>query len=442
MNADAATVAWQDATERLRDNAPNARGCVVRVLDGPDQGKAVTVTEGIAVIGTGTTCSLALTDTAVSREHLRVRLVPSMGIVVTDLGSTNGTRYLGMRVHEITVQSGAVFTVGRSRLVVQAQSPEAVVEHRTSYGSLVGTSRPMQDLYAVLTRLEQHEVTVLIQGETGVGKDRIAREIHLHSPRAAKPFVVFDCGAIHPNLIESQLFGHVRGSFTNADRDHVGAIEHAAGGTLFLNEIGELPLELQAKLLRVLEERRFKRVGETIEKEADVRVLAATHRELAVDTERGRFRSDLYYRLAVVTVVAPPLRERRSDIPLLLPMLLAELEAESFELSPGTLALLGGEYAWPGNVRELRNTIARALALGDQLTVSVTPLRDAVSGFVAPDKDTPFLLARQQVIDSFERDYLTHHFLKAAGNISSAARSAGLDRAYFRRLLVRYGLVD
>jgi transcriptional regulator with GAF, ATPase, and Fis domain len=308
----------------------------------------------------------------------------------------------------------------------------------------------MRELFARLERIAASDATVLVTGETGTGKELVAEAIHERSPRAAGPFVVLDCGAIPPNLVESELFGHERGAFTGALGAHAGAFERAHGGTVFLDELGELPLELQPKLLRVLERREIRRLGGSKPIEVDLRVVAATNRDLAVEVNRGRFREDLYYRLAVVQVVVPPLRERREDIPLLVEHFLAALPGgERTRLAPETIDLLR-RHDWPGNVRELRNVLERAVLFADAAPpppgpglAPRAPAPPAPPAFapdalnVAIDPTVPFKQAKQALVEEFERRYVTALLERHGGNISAAAREAGIDRMSIHKMLHR-----
>jgi transcriptional regulator with GAF, ATPase, and Fis domain len=302
----------------------------------------------------------------------------------------------------------------------------------------------MRRLFALLERVARSDATVLIEGESGTGKELVATEIMQRSSRADKPFVVVDCGAISPNLVESELFGHVRGAFTGADRDRRGAFEAADGGTVFLDEIGELPLELQPKLLRALEAREIRRVGETKARRVNVRVISATNRDLEREVNKTRFREDLYFRLAVVGVRVPPLRERLDDLVILVRTFLQQLGVPEEEklFGPQTLAEMG-KHDWPGNVRELRNYVERSVVLQ---SASQTLRRGAggVSTSHGPvngiDLSVPFRLSKDAVIDSFERSYLSQLLEAAGGNMSKAARMAGMDRMYLHRLVQKHGL--
>ena len=309
---------------------------------------------------------------------------------------------------------------------------------RDSLGRLRGNHPTMCELYELITRVANGTTTVLVNGETGVGKELVAEAIHEHSPRRRGKFVVIDCGGLPATLIESELFGHVRGAFTGADRDHPGSFRSAHGGTLFIDEIGELPLELQPRSLRALESVQVKPVGESRSIEVDIRVVAATNRDLAVEVAEGRFRADLFYRLSVVRLTVPPLRERPSDIVGLADGFLAE--AGRGALTPATRKLLT-EYQWPGNVRQLRNVIERALALSTGDAIEVRP-----EDLETPDTMTspsmllglPYKEAKEEMIARFTRDYIERLLARHAGNVSAAARVAGIDRNWVVALARRH----
>jgi DNA-binding NtrC family response regulator len=310
----------------------------------------------------------------------------------------------------------------------------------------------MKRLFALLAKAAPTEATILLQGETGTGKEAIAEAVHRHSRRAKGAFVVVDCGSIPHELIASELFGHAKGSFTGAGADKQGLIEAADHGTLFLDEIGELALDLQPQLLRVLDRRQVRRVGETQSVDVDIRVIAATHRDLRAMVKAGQFREDLYYRLAVVATHVPPLRERKADIPALATWFAEKMGRGSFAQSPALLEQLQ-HHDWPGNVRELRNVVERALSLGDSALAdlagdgrppSIPSIGDATAS--APRSSNPEVLelpfkeAKAQLVEAFERDYLTALLARHHGNISRAAAEAGIDRNYIHRLVKKYGL--
>jgi DNA-binding NtrC family response regulator len=418
-------------------------------------GRVVQLEGGVLRVGTHPSNELQLTDPTVSRFHCRFSLENEV-CRVQDLGSTNGT-YLETqggepcRIRDADVAPNTRVRIGNSILRVRSLQPTAEdqVPAWPAYGSLIGTSISMRRLFALLERVARADCNVLALGESGVGKELVAAEIVSHSARKDAPFVVVDCGAISPNLVESQLFGHAKGSFTGADRDRVGAFEAANTGTVFLDEIGELPLDLQPKLLRVLENGEVRRVGETQTRKSDVRVIAATNRDLEREVNRGRFREDLFYRLSVVTVHVPPLRERKQDIELLIANFLDTLGAKGArQLFTADVIRELSEHDWPGNVRELRNYVERAVVLESTSLRPPPSTRLSPDGDQAPpssgqrpvDLDVPFKIAKEALIDDFERNYLTALVAWAGGNMSRAARRAGIDRMYLHRLVQRHGL--
>jgi two-component system nitrogen regulation response regulator GlnG len=329
-------------------------------LSGPDRGRHLALAAGDFVIGTAADAAFVLTDPAVSRHHLELR-VRRGRVMVRDLGSRNGS-YCGSHLfREISIAGGDVLRIGHSELQLLAKPPrlESLPSQRHSFGALRGRSLAMRALFARLELAAPSDATVLIEGETGVGKELCAEAIHAHSRRAAGPFVVCDLGAAGGGLFDSEIFGHVRGAFTGAAQDRAGVFERADGGTLFLDEVGDLPPPLQSRLLRALASRRVRRLGDDRVRDVDVRVIAASHRDLGAEVRAGRFRADLWRRLDVVRVRVPPLRERKEDLPLLVERLLASSGAR---LSAGGLAWLA-QHDWPGNVRELSNALERALAL-------------------------------------------------------------------------------
>jgi two-component system, NtrC family, nitrogen regulation response regulator GlnG len=307
----------------------------------------------------------------------------------------------------------------------------------------------MKRLFSLLAKAAPTEATILLQGETGTGKEAIAEAVHHASRRSKGPFVVVDCGSIPHELIASELFGHAKGSFTGAANDKQGLIEAANRGTLFLDEIGELALDLQPQLLRVLDRRQVRRVGETQSVDVDIRVIAATHRDLRAMVKAGQFREDLYYRLAVVATPVPPLRDRKADIPSLATWFAEKMGRGSFAQSPALLEQLL-RHDWPGNVRELRNVVERALSLGDSVLADLgdgparpTPVPQDAQQTRGSNPDVlelPFKEAKAQLVESFERDYLKALLERHHGNISRAASEAGIDRNYIHRLVKKYGL--
>ena len=324
---------------------------------------------------------------------------------------------------------------------------EILPSEREALGEMVGKSPAMREIFGLVERIAPTDATVLIEGETGTGKDLIARTLHQLSPRRGAAFIVVDCGAVAGTLIESELFGHEKGSFTGAVAARQGAFELASGGTVFLDELGELSLDLQPKLLRVLEQRELRRVGGTKTMKVDLRVVAATRKDLRSEVEKGKFREDLYFRLNVVPITAPPLRDRREDIPLLIDAMLTRLApGGGIALSDASRAALMA-HDWPGNVRELRNVIERALALGTDPGLLVAPLGGEPVAKGAQIREglefepgLSFRETKEKWNELFERRYLTWLIRRADGNISKAARDADMDRKYLHKLLRKYGI--
>jgi transcriptional regulator with AAA-type ATPase domain len=399
------------------------------VVNGPDRGRVVPLATGELLIGRRPDSAVQLSDLAVSRRHGLIR-VGAHGVSLLDLDSRNGTTVNGVRVKEAFLELGALIGVGRS--IIRFAPCQLGVD------ALICDSAPMRRVAELLPQLAGSTCTVLIAGETGTGKGLVARALHERGPRAARPFVTVDCGALPASLIESELFGHERGAFTGAERVRLGAFEAAQGGTVFLDEIGELPLELQPKLLRALEERRVRRLGSSDEIALDVRVLAASNRDLVHEVACKRFRADLFYRLQVVTLTIPPLRERREDIPLLAAQFYRRgAGLATAEPPPGLLAMLAARD-WPGNVRELRSAIERVLVLGEWPAPSqpvATTVAEPVSG------QPTFRARKEQLVEAWERDYVRALLVRHAGNLSRAAREVQMDRNHLRKLAERYGIV-
>jgi DNA-binding NtrC family response regulator len=299
----------------------------------------------------------------------------------------------------------------------------------------------MREAFTLLERMASGDADVLIQGETGTGKELCAEGLHKEGQRRSGPFVIVDLAGLTPSLIESELFGHVKGAFTGAHTDRAGAFERANGGTVFLDEVGELPMEVQPRLLRALERRQVKRVGANDYRKVDIRVVSATHVNLEEAVKQGRFREDLFHRLAVLRVQLPPLRERLEDIPLLVDTVLERMGKPPSVLSEQTRALLT-QYPWPGNVRELRNVVERVVNLGEEALpdMPTQPEIRVSRPRVSVDPELPFKEAKEQLIEGFERDYLKSLLERCGGNISRAAREAGIARLYVRKLLKKHGL--
>jgi DNA-binding NtrC family response regulator len=398
------------------------------------------------VVGAHASCDLVLVDPQVSRRHGELAAVPE-GIRIKDLGSTNGTWWQGTKVGEVVVPSGATVQFGATSVRISAAEAIALPpsEH-DHFGAMAGKSVAMRELFAVLEMASPTDATVLIEGESGTGKELAARAIHEASGRAGGSFVVVDCSAITENLIDSHLFGHVRGAFTGADRDRRGAFVEASGGTLFLDELGELPLAAQAKLLRVLEAQTVQPVGADRPVTVDTRVVAATHRDLARMVAAKEFRFDLFYRLAVVHVALPPLRERLEDLPHLIATFYRARGAEPGPIDGDNLERMR-RHAWPGNVRELRNALERAWALsgsGARFSGLRLWLDPGAQPQLAEVIDTalPFKEAKERWNDHFERRYVAMVFASNASNVTRAAEQAGLSRRHFRELLYKHGIVE
>jgi DNA-binding NtrC family response regulator len=428
---------------------------------------------------------VVLRDETVSRYHCKV-IQEDTGYVLVDLRSTNGTFINKVRVREGFLRPGCTISVGQQQLKFNAREEEVAIlpSDADRCGQLVGKNARMRQIYSIIEKIAPTATTVVIEGETGTGKEVVAQSIHELSARAKGPLMIFDCGAVPPNLIESELFGHEKGSFTGAVMTRQGLFEMADGGTLFLDELGELPIDLQPKLLRALEQREVRRVGSSKSLKCDVRIIAATNRNLEIEVREGRFRQDLFYRLSVVRLHLPALRERTDDIALLTSHLLRNHRSNKLPdgsvrvkgLTPAALRALEA-YEWPGNVRELVNVVERAVSFCDSETIQVEDLpehvRDAkprprsdnpvfqtgsgstrapsaVPISMQPEAPRPpedlisgdvtFKDAKERWVSSFERDYIISLLKRHGGNISHAAREADIDRKYFRKLMKKYDI--
>jgi DNA-binding NtrC family response regulator len=399
------------------------------------------------VIGSDPRVDLTVTEASVSRRHFGARLT-EQGIRVRDLGSKNGLYVDRTRVLDGYCPVGSVISFGgcRAEVVTTGERQTVPLSRRVRFGEVLGASIAMRALFARLERLAADDQSVLVMGESGTGKELVARGIHAEGGRASKPFVVFDCAAVSAGLVEAELFGHARGAFTGAIAAQQGVFEAAHEGTLLIDEVGDLPIDLQPKLLRVLERREVRRLGETQVRPVNVRVVAATHRDVRAHVKAGTFRQDLYYRLAVSEVRVPPLRERREDIAILADHLLKELGSgrRLEDMPKGTLQLLES-YDWPGNVRELRNVVVRLLLFpedGFSSLASPASLEDVKDDGARrlEGLDLPLKAARDVVVASFERRYLKAKVLAAEGNMTQAAASMGISRQYLYRLFEEHGL--
>ena len=407
----------------------------------PAGGKTIELDRDVVSVGTLKDNDVVLPDDSVSRKHCELVRAPE-GWKVRDVGSTNGTTLAGTRIVEAFLTAGSVVGVGETKLRITPVDEVVAIDPALTdrFGDLIGGSLKMRQLFGVLERVAPTEVTVLIGGETGTGKELAARALHEHSKRAKGPFMIVDCAAVAANLIESELFGHEKGAFTGADRMRKGAFEAADGGTIFLDEIGELPLELQPTLLRVLERREVKRLGSNETRSVNVRVVAATHRDLPGLSKEGKFREDLYFRLAVVEVRLPGLRERLEDLPLLVG---GWIEQTGGNISSEAIALLQ-THSWPGNVRELRNVWERARALaGDEViepkhlaSLTVQAAKD-----VAPKTASaaePSLAGKS--LAEIEKLAIAATLAANKGNKSATARDLGIAYSTLLEKIKRYGL--
>jgi two-component system, NtrC family, response regulator GlrR len=416
-------------TLAVRGETVFVRQFEVSVVDGPDRGATVQSRSDELAIGTNEGNDLRLTDPAVSRHHCSLR-ADEHGLALADLGSRNGTFVNDVEVLGGFVASGSRLRLGTTTLVVRfldhdLQQPIASGDR---LGPILGGSAAMRRLYPLIEQCGRSAATVLIAGETGTGKELIAEAIHEASERRDAPFVVVDCSALSHELAESELFGHERGAFTGADAPRTGAFETAHRGTIFLDEVGELPLALQPLLLRVLENRTIRRVGSNDHRPVDVRVVAASHRDLRVEVNAKQFRADLYYRLHVLRIVVPPLRDRTGDIALLAAHFWTTFRPDR----PPPQALLENlaAHSWPGNVRELRNAVERAALLG------WTPA-------AAPASSVELLTyqqARERAMWEWERGWVEKLVASYGGNLSRAARAAKMGRSHLRELARRHGV--
>ena len=416
-------------------------GAIIRVEGCKANRKSLNLSAGSCVIGAGTDADIILDDKAVSRKHVELTLHPE-GVAVRDLGSRNGTFYLGQRLEAAVLSFGSKLRVGRAEISIDVDASifDDVEGERASYRGLLGKSPVMRKLFAMLSRLEGSLVSVLVEGESGVGKELVASAIHDGSAVADKPMVVVNCGAVGRELVLSELFGHIKGSFTGASEDRPGAFDAADGGTLFLDEIGELPIDVQPALLRALEAGEVKPVGAATPHTVNVRVIAATNRDLQQSIDDGTFREDLFYRLAVVRLTVPPLRERNEDIALL---------AAAFARQAGIGRLphdVVGELSrghWRGNVRELKNAVLAYTAIGVLPTAgSATSAAGAVDAALSTLVDTAqsYQEQREQVVAMFSRHYFRRLLAEENGKLTEAAKRCGLERSYLGKLLKKYGV--
>ncbi len=432
---------------------------------------------GLITVGSLDDNNLVVKDDTVSRYHAQI-IQEDDSYVIKDLDSTNGTWINQVRIKEAYLSPGCLLRFGEAEFIFQPLDEEVAVvpSSEEKFGDIIGGNVKMREIYGILEKIAPTNATVVIEGETGTGKEVIAHTLHKMSLRAKKPFVVFDCGAVPESLIESELFGHEKGSFTGAIMTRQGLFELAQGGTIFLDELGELSLELQPKLLRVLEQREVRRVGAAKAIPVDVRVIAATNRKLEDEVRNNRFREDLFYRLSVVRLFLPPLRDRIDDLPLLVKHFLKnssfnrDLNANLKLRSISREALRAmTSYTWPGNVRELLNVVERACSLADGDCIEIGDLPEHVAKCAALAPPEPeniseavqsavpvaqdmhptvdyssktFKEAKEEWLTSFEGEYIRALLERNNYNISQASRESDLDRKYFRKLMKKYGIVN
>jgi DNA-binding NtrC family response regulator len=419
---------------RFDPSAPPTSSYEVLVEDGASAGSSVMVDDarpGRTLVGSAATCELRIIDAQVSRRHFALELGENW-LRLEDLGSTNGTRVNGVHVREAFLTGGELIHVGSTRVRVDRRAAATVqLPTATSFGQVRGASREMRRLYPLFERIAQATVPVIIEGETGTGKEVLAESLHELGPRASKPFILFDCTAAPASLLESELFGHEKGAFTGAISQRKGVFEEADGGTLFIDEIGDMEIEMQPKLLRAIERAEIRRVGGNRWIKCDVRIIAATRRNLDAEVEAGRFRDDLFHRLAVARLELPPLRSRRGDIPILVRELSKQM-GTSADAVPPPIVARWERLPWPGNVRELRNAVAKYLAFGDEAAPSDLGPDETFEDVLSAK--LPFAQARQRALALFQRHYTERVLAEHGGNVSRAAAASGIARRYFQIL--------
>jgi two-component system response regulator HydG len=435
-----------EPTTVVRQTIPPATGAVlafvVEVVEGPDRGLRFafdSTRPSRVLVGQSSACDVRLTDPRVSRRHAALDFTDH-GLRLTDLESTNGTFAGGLRLGEAYLVGGEVVRLGETamRLVRAISAARVEPSGARGFGRLVGESPEMRRMYPLCDRLAKSDVPVVIEGETGTGKEVLAEALHEASPRASGPFIVFDCTAVPPSLLESALFGHEKGAFTGAVTPRRGVFEQADAGTLFLDEIGELDVSLQPKLLRAIERGEVQRIGSSRWARVDVRIIAATRRDLDRDVQAGRFRDDLFFRLAVGRIELPPLRRRHGDIAVLARLFWAAIAGEERPIPAGLIERLE-DYSWPGNVRELQNAIARHVAVGelpDPYEATLDPVGDVIERVLA--KDLPLPRARAELVEEFERRYVQRVLDRHGGSVSRAASASGIALRYFQLLKARH----
>ena len=414
---------------------------LIVVTEGPEPGKRLEVAGTPVRVGSSPENTLVLADDTVSRSHCEI-IPTSDGIEVRDVGSRNGIFVGGVRIKDAVFSEAFSLRVGQTVLKIESLKDVIDREQSTgdSFGDILGQSACMRELFADLMRIAPTEVSVLIEGETGTGKELVADSIHAASARAGGPFVVFDCSAIAATLVESELFGHERGAFTGAVTSRPGVFEQASGGTIFLDELGELPKDLQPKLLRVLEKREVKRIGSNRTVPIDIRLIAATNRNLLAEVERGNFREDVYFRIAATHVYVPPLRDRLDDLPMLVTHFLKRsTPSRGPDALPEQVWEMLRAYRWPGNVRELQNAVQRLLITPER-GLGGSPARPSASVPPPATNPEPLRVARRDAADEFERNYLQHVLARTGGNVTRAAAIAEVSRQMVQKLMRKHGL--
>ena len=413
----------------------------VHVLEGVDRGASHTVS-ATAYLGKSATCELKLSDPKVSRRHVELT-ADRHGLKVVDLSSTNGVYLNNARVLEGYALNGDRLRLGDTLVAIEAiesvDAPAIRTSTRTRFGRVIGASTAMRRLFARCDQVAPTDIPVLVEGETGTGKELVAEALHEASSRAQKPFVVFDCTTISPQLLEASLFGHERGAFTGAQEARAGVFEVATGGTLLIDEFGDLDIALQSKLLRAVERQEVQRIGGSKWIKVDVRLISATRRDLEAEIQAGRFRDDLYYRLAVARLFVPPLRGRDGDVELLATHLWNKLAGGTLPF-PTDFRARWQSYKWPGNVRELYNAINRRFSLGqtdvwDDDADKPEPIGQEANLFDTLLHDNvPYTIARRRVLDEFDRRFVAVALEKSGGSVARAAASFGIARRYFTKI--------
>ncbi len=432
------TLTWESTIDIPAQGRPKEKlgECELVVVQGPDEGKRISIGKGIIRVGRSVRGHFPLSDKTISNVHLEIESTAA-GIQVRDMGSTNGTRVDGRTIQGQTIEIDSEIQVGKTTLKIFLEE-ESLPFSDTSLGQLIGQAPKMVEVYYLLRKGATSNAPILIQGETGSGKELVAKEVHRLSPRAKKPFITVDCSSIPKDLIESELFGHEKGAFTSAIAQRLGAFELADGGTIFLDEIGELPLEMQPKLLRVLEDKRFKRIGGSELIQSDFRIIAATNRWLDQEVMNGRFRQDLFFRLYVLPVFLPPLRERREDIPLLVAHF---LKGKAVEVPKEVLAKLI-QHPWPGNVRELRNVMERGVVMmeGNRLRSEDLLFLRAEKKGGGPMPWEKHDDAPPESLEEIEKQVIRRTLKGCAGDKKQVAKTLGIALSTLYEKIKRYRL--